>query len=128
MFQSRCTITIQPWDKGLLGAIEKAIQKSDLGINPTNDGVLVRLVIPSLTEDRRKDIVKLVHKRGEEAKIALRNVRRDALAELTKAKKDGKASEDEVKRAKEQVEKMTHRFIGDFDEILAHKEKEVMEV
>jgi ribosome recycling factor len=122
------TITIQPWDKGMLGPIEKAIQRSDLGINPTNDGVLVRLVIPALTEDRRKDIVKMVHKRGEESKIALRNVRRDAMEELKKAEKGGKASEDEVKRAQDHVQKMTDRFIRDFDDILVHKEKEVMEV
>ncbi len=122
------TITIQPWDKALLGPIEKAIQKSDLGINPTNDGVLVRLVIPALNEERRKEIVKLVRKRGEEAKVALRNVRRDAMDELKKEEKDGKLSEDQAKRISEQIQKLTDKFIREFDEHVAHKEKEVLEV
>lgn len=122
------TITIQPWDKSMLGPIEKAIQKSDLGINPTNDGVLVRLVIPALTEDRRKEIVKMVKKRGEEGKVSLRNIRRDAMDDLKKQEKDGKATEDEVKRAQEQIQKMTDRYIKEFDDLLAHKEKEVLEV
>ena len=121
-------IVIQPWDKSQLGAIEKAIQKSDLGINPTNDGTVVRLVIPALTEERRKDLVKMVRKRAEEGKVALRNVRRDTMEELKKEEKDGRASEDEVKRAQDQVQKLTDRYIKEFDEALAVKEKEIMEV
>ncbi|MHB2020138.1 MAG: ribosome recycling factor [Candidatus Xenobia bacterium] len=122
------TIVIQPWDKGLLGAVEKAIQKSDLGINPTNDGSVVRLVIPPLTEERRKDLVKQIKKRGEEARVALRNLRRDTLANLQKEEKAGRASEDEVKRAQEQVQKLLGKYEKECDDLLTHKEKEILEV
>ncbi|HEY3998139.1 MAG TPA: ribosome recycling factor [Candidatus Xenobia bacterium] len=121
-------IVIQPWDKGLLGAIEKAIQKSDLGINPTNDGVSVRLSFPPLTEERRKEIVKMMRKRGEEGKVTLRNLRRDAIEELRKEEKAGKATEDEVKRAQDQIQKLTDKYTKEFDEVLAGKEKEILEV
>ena len=120
-------LVIQPFDKSLLGALEKAIQKSDLGINPTNDGIVIRLVLPPLTEERRKELVKQVRKRTEEGKVALRNIRRDALADLKKQKDTG-ASEDEIKRAEQQLQKMTDKFIADFDAAVGVKEKEILEV
>jgi len=121
-------ITIQPWDPKIIPSIEKAIQKSDLGLNPNNDGKLIRIAIPQLTEERRKDIVKHVHKRGEEAKISLRNIRRDGNEEMKKIEKDKHMSEDETKRAIEEIQKLTDAYIKKIDETISHKEAEVMEV
>ncbi len=121
-------ITIQPFDPKTISDIEKAIQKSDLGLNPSNDGKLIRVAIPTLTEERRKDIVKVVHKRGEEAKISLRNIRREGNDEMKKIEKDEHLSEDETKRAVEEIQKLTDAYIKKVDETVAHKEEEVMEV
>ncbi|MBI5740552.1 MAG: ribosome recycling factor [Nitrospirae bacterium] len=121
-------ITIQPWDPKQISDIERAIQKSDLGLNPSNDGKIIRLAIPPLTEERRKEIVKHVHKRGEEAKVAVRNIRRDSNEEMKKLEKDKHVSEDDTKRAIEEIQKITDSYIKKIDEIVSHKEKEVMEV
>lgn len=121
-------ITIQPWDPKIISEIEKAIQKSDLGLNPGNDGKIIRVVIPTLTEERRKEIVKVVHKRGEETKISLRGIRRDGNDEMKKIEKEEHLSEDETKRAVEEIQKLTDSYIKKVDETLDHKEKEVLEV
>lgn len=121
-------ITIQPWDKTQLGPIERAIMKSDLGLTPTNDGNVIRLAIPALTEERRADLVKIVKKEGEEAKVAIRNVRRDANDSFKKLQKDGEISEDDLKRNQESVQKSTDQFISQVDKIVQEKEKEIMEV
>jgi len=121
-------ITIQPWDKSQIGLLEKAIQRSDLGLTPVNDGKLIRLAIPPLTAERRKELVKQVKKIGEEAKIALRNVRRegnDALKDREKAKQ---ISEDDWRRSQEQMQKLTDRYITHVDEVLSTKEHEILEV
>jgi len=121
-------ITIQPWDPKLLPDIEKAIQKSDLGLNPTNDGKIIRIAIPPLTEERRKQLVKHVHKRAEEAKVSIRNIRRDGNEEVKKLEKEKHMSEDESKRMLEEIQKLTDSYIKKTDEVLSHKEKEIMEV
>ena len=121
-------IIIQPWDRGVLGAIEKAIQKSDIGLMPNVDGTVVRLNIPPLTEDRRKDLVKSVHRRMEEAKVEIRNLRRDAADDLKKEERDGSVGTDESHRQLEQLQKTTDRWIGEVDRVGAAKEQEVMEV
>jgi ribosome recycling factor len=121
-------ITIQPWDPKTIADIEKAIQKSDLGLNPNNDGKIIRIAIPQLTEERRKEIVKHVHKRGEESKISLRNIRRDGNEEMKKIEKEKHMSEDETKRAIEEIQKLTDAYIKKVDEIISHKEHELMEV
>jgi ribosome recycling factor len=121
-------IVIQPWDRAVLGAIEKAILKSDIGLMPNVDGTVVRLNIPALTEERRKDIVKTVHKRMEEARVEIRNLRREAADVLKKEEKDGTLGADEVRRQQEQLEKITHRIIADVDRVGGSKEQEVMEV
>jgi len=121
-------ILIVPWDVSIIGAIEKAIQKSDLGLTPSNDGKVVRLSIPQLTEERRKEIAKTVKKMAEEGKIKLRNSRRDANEELKALKKNNKISEDELFVAQEEVQKMTDQFIEKTDKILLVKEKEIMEI
>jgi ribosome recycling factor len=121
-------IVIQPWDRAVLGAIEKAIQKSDIGLMPNVDGTVVRLNIPQLTEDRRKDLVKSVHKRMEEAKVEIRNLRRDAADELKKEERDGDVGSDESHRQLELLQKTTDGWIGEVDRIGAGKEQEVMEV
>lgn len=121
-------ILIQPWDQKAIGEIEKAILKSDLGLTPANDGKLIRLPIPALTEERRRDLVKVVKKKSEEAKVAIRNIRRDANEELKKLEKDGHVSKDEIKRSMDEVQKATDAHIKKADEILSHKEKEIMEV
>nr|WP_240353778.1 ribosome recycling factor [Cohnella algarum] len=121
------TLIIQPWDKSALAAIEKAILKSDLGLTPANDGSIIRIVIPPLTEERRADLVKSTKKFGEEAKVAIRNIRRDANDEIKKKEK-GEISEDESRRHQEDVQKLTDRFTAEVDKILAAKEKEIMEV
>ncbi len=120
-------LAITVYDKSVLGPLEKAIQKSDLGINPSIDGLTIRLALPPLTEDRRKDLVKQVKKRTEEGKVALRNIRRDIIEEIKKQKDHG-ASEDEIKRAEQQIQKLTDKHIGEFDHALVVKEKEILEV
>ncbi len=122
------TLVIQPYDKGMLGEIEKAISKSDLNLPPNNDGSVIRLSIPPLTEERRKEMVKLVKKIGEEGKVAIRNVRRDGTSELDKIKKADNLPEDEVKQRQDDIQKLTDRYTKEIDQLVAGKEKEVMEV
>jgi ribosome recycling factor len=121
-------IAIQPWEQRIIPEIEKAIMKSDLGLTPMNDGKMIRINIPVLTEERRRQLVKVVRKRAEEAKVAVRNVRREANDELKKLEKDEHISEDEVKKEQDEIQKVTDAFIKKVDEILGHKEKEIMEV
>ena len=121
-------ITIQPWDKTLLGTIEKAIQKSDLGLTPTNDGNIIRLVVPPLTEDRRKDLVKTVHKKTEDARIAVRNVRRDSLDALRTLQHDKTISDDDERRAQERLQKLTDKYVAEVDKHGHAKEQELLEV
>jgi ribosome recycling factor len=121
-------VVVQPWDRGMLAVIEKAIQKSDLGINPTNDGTVIRLVLPQLTQDRRKELVKQVHQRAEEARVAVRNCRRDALDHLRKAEKDGGISQEDERRAQDRLQKLTDGFVKRVDEVSKSKETEVTEV
>jgi ribosome recycling factor len=121
-------ITIQPYDKGSLDAIEKAIQKSDLGLNPASDGSIIRLAIPQLTEDRRKELVKVVHKKVEDGRVAVRNVRRDAHEMLRDLLRQKEISEDEEHRAQEQLQKVTDRFIAEADKTGETKEQELLEV
>lgn len=121
-------LVVQPYDKSIVGDVEKAIQKSDLGINPTSDGTVIRIVIPPLTEERRKDLVKVVKKEAEEAKIAVRNIRRDANEELKKLEKNGELTEDEMRRWSDQVQKLTDDFIGKIDQLTKEKEKDILEV
>jgi ribosome recycling factor len=121
-------ITIQPWDKTQLGTIEKAIQKSDLGLNPTNDGNIIRLVVPALTEDRRKELVKVVHKKVEEGRVAVRNVRRDSLEELRKLQHEKTISDDEERRAQERLQKLTDKYVAEIDKHGHQKEQELLEV
>lgn len=121
-------ITIQPWDRNMLGEIEKAIMKADLGINPNNDGHIIRLPIPPLTEERRKDLVRLVHQMGEEGKIAARNIRRDALDHLKKAQREHEISEDEEYNGGVDIQELTDDIIKKIDEMIKAKETEIMEV
>ena len=121
-------LVIAPYDPSMLSAVEKAIQKSDLGINPANDGKVIRLVFPELTEERRKDLVKTVRKKGEESKVAIRNIRRDLNEQIKKQKKDSLITEDDQKRLEEKGQKMTDEFIKDVDVILSAKEKEILSV
>lgn len=121
-------ITIQPWDKTQLGTIEKAIQKSDLGLTPTNDGNIIRLAIPALTEDRRKELVKVVHKKVEEARVAVRNVRRDSLDHLRKLQHDKQISDDDERRAQERLQKLTDKYVAEVDKHGHAKEQELLEV
>ncbi|OPJ57122.1 ribosome recycling factor [Alkalithermobacter paradoxus] len=121
-------IVVQPWDMSALNSIEKAIQNADLGFNPTNDGKVIRIVIPQLTEERRKDLLKIVNKTGENAKVALRNERREANDKLKKMEKDGEITEDDLKKAQDEVQKITDKNIKVVDEMLEKKSKEIMEV
>jgi ribosome recycling factor len=121
-------ITIQPWDKTQLGTIEKAIQKSDLGLTPSNDGNIIRLAIPALTEDRRKELVKVVHKKVEDGRVAVRNVRRDSLEHLRKAQHDKQISDDDERRAQDRLQKLTDRFVAEIDKHGQTKEQELLEV
>jgi ribosome recycling factor len=121
-------IVIQPWDRGVLGAIEKAIMKSDIGLMPNVDGTVVRLNIPTLTEERRKDIVKSVHKRMEEARVEIRNLRREAADALKKEERDGTLGADESRREHDQLQRITDRVIADVDRLGDMKEQEVLEV
>ena len=121
-------IVIQPWEKNIIKDIEKAIMKSDLGLNPNSDGVAIRLTIPQLTEERRQDLVKIVKKKCEETKIAIRNIRRDANDFIKKEEKDKTIAEDEAKKAQDSMQKTTDKYIKEADAVCLQKEKEVMEV
>ena len=121
-------IIIQPWERPMLKEIEKAIMKSDLGLNPNNDGTVIRLNLPQLTEERRKELVKVVHKKAEDARVIVRNLRREANDALKKMEKAKEITEDETKKATEDMQKATDKFIKEIDVVVAHKEIEVMEV
>jgi len=121
-------LVISPWEKSLMKDIEKAILKSDLGINPSNDGTVIRLIIPELTEETRRNLVKNVKKTGEDAKIALRSIRRDANDKIKALKKDGEITEDEQKISEENVQKITDNFVKEIDSIILAKEKEIMSI
>ncbi len=121
-------LVIQPWDKSLIKAIEKAIQASDIGINPSNDGNVIRLTFPQLTEDRRKEIVKDLKKYGEEAKVAIRSARRDANDKLKAKKKNSELTEDDLKNGEDKTQKLTDKFTKIIDEVVAEKEKEVLSI
>lgn len=121
-------IQIQPWEKNMVKAIEKAIQMSDLGINPTNDGKLIRLVFPELTEERRKELTKDVKKKGENAKVAVRNIRRDANDSFKKLGKNSDVSEDEVKQLEDEIQKLTDQYITEIDKSVEEKSKEILTV
>ncbi len=122
------SIVIQPWDRSALGAIEKAIQKSEVGITPNNDGTVVRLTIPALTEERRKDLVKLVHKRMEEARVEIRNHRRDVADNIKKGLRDGDIGADEERREMEFLQKVTDKWTAEVERVGKHKEQEILEV
>jgi len=122
------TLEIRPWDKGAMQAIEKAIQKSDLGLNPSNDGSLIRLQIPSLTEERRKDLIRVVRKMSEEYRVAIRNERRDGVEKLKKSEKAKEIAEDDREKAEHDIQKMTDLYVKRVDETLAAKERDIMEV
>ncbi len=122
------TITVQPWEKKMVQVVEKAIRESDLGLNPATQGDLIRVPMPALTEERRKELTKVVRSEGEDAKVAVRNVRRDANEQLKKLVKDKLASEDDERRAQDDVQKLTDKFIADVDRMVAEKEKEIMTV
>lgn len=122
------TITLQPWEVKMIPVIEKAIMNANLGLTPANDGKVIRLNLPALTEERRKEIVKQLRKMAEDAKVAVRNIRRDAIDGLKKMEKDKKISEDDLKRAEKEVQDATNEYVAKIDEVLVHKEKEVMEV
>ena len=119
---------ITPYDKGSLGVIERAIRDSDLGVNPTNDGTLIRVVFPQLTEERRKEFIKVARGKAEDAKVSVRNIRRKAKEALDKLKKDGDAGEDDVDRAEKELEKLTTQYVNRIDALLSHKEAELLEV
>ncbi len=122
------TILIQPWDASILGEIEKAILKSDIGITPTNDGKAIRLVFPALTEERRKELAKSIHKKGEDTKVAVRSIRRDAMEQFKKDKKNGDITEDDLKSLEKDIQTLTDKYVKIIDDVLAKKEKEIMEV
>jgi ribosome recycling factor len=119
---------IKPYDNGQLHAMEKAIRDSDLGVNPNNEGTQLRIVLPQMTEERRRDMIKVARHKGEEAKVAVRNVRRKAKEELDRIVKDGEAGEDEVRRAEKELDDLTHRHVAHIDELVKHKETELLEV
>jgi ribosome recycling factor len=121
-------LVVAPWDKGVLPAIERAIMKSDLGLNPSSDGSLIRLIIPQLTEETRRGLIRNVHKRIEEGKVAIRNIRRDAIEDLRALKKGGDVGEDEEKRTEGEVQKLTDRYIHELDQMQRSKEQELLEV
>ncbi len=121
-------ITVQPYDPSILGAIEKALLESDIGLTPSNDGKIIRLPVPQLTEERRKEMVRLAHKMAEEARIAVRNVRRDMLNEFKREEKDGDISRDDLARAQDEIQKLTDAEVKGIDDLLARKEAEILEV
>jgi len=119
---------IKPYDAGQLSAMEKAIRDSDLGVNPNNEGTQIRIILPQMTEERRRAMIKVARHKGEEAKVAVRNVRRKAKDELDRIVRDGEAGEDEGRRAEKELEDLTHRFVANIDELMKHKEAELLEV
>jgi ribosome recycling factor len=121
-------LTVAPWDAGLIPAIERALMQSDLGLTPANDGKLIRLPVPPLTEERRKEFVKQAHRVGEEARVSIRNARRDAVETIKKQAKEGGVSEDDAKRAQDAVQKMTDTFIHQVDDVLKRKDEEILEI
>lgn len=121
-------IIIQPWEQKLLTVIEKAILKSDLGLTPMNDGKIIRIVVPPLTEERRKQLVKVIKKKAEEARVAIRNIRRELNEEIKKSEKEKNISEDDAKRLQSEIQKITDSFISKIDELIKNKEKEIMAV
>lgn len=121
-------VVIQPWDKSIIGGIEKAIQKSELSVNPSNDGKVIRINIPPLTEERRKEFVKVARNMAEQARVSIRNVRREANDELKKSQKDGDLSEDDLKRAEDDVQRLTDRYVEEVNSRLDAKEKEILEI
>jgi ribosome recycling factor len=121
-------VVIQPFDKSSLGAIEKAIRNSDLGVNPSNDGVIIRVVFPELSEERRREYVKIAHRKAEDGRVAIRNIRRHSKDALDKMVKNGDAGEDEVRRAERELDELTHNHVTQVDELLKHKEAELLEV
>ncbi|HTG48455.1 MAG TPA: ribosome recycling factor [Actinomycetota bacterium] len=121
-------LQVQPFDRNAIAAIEKAIMQSDLGISPSNDGNLIRLAFPPLTEERRRELVKQVHARAEDGRVAVRNVRRHTKEEMEKLEHDGAISEDDLVRGEKELQKLTDRFVAEIDEIQGHKEQELMEV
>ena len=121
-------LVITPYDPSVLNPLEKAIQKSDLGINPSNDGKCIRLIFPELTEERRKELAKTIQKKGEESKVAIRSIRRDAIEQIKKAQKDSEITEDDRKKHEDQAQKLTDSHIKDIDKIVSDKQKEIMEV
>jgi ribosome recycling factor len=121
-------LTIKPWDRSVIPTIEKAILKSDLGLNPSSDGEVIRLNIPQLTEERRKDLVKVVKKKAEEERVAIRNLRREANEELKLYKEEGEISEDDMYRALDDIQKLTDEYVKKIDQLLVEKEEEIMEV
>ena len=121
-------LLIQPWDRAMLGPIEKALQTSDLGLNPSNDGKIIRVPIPALTEERRREYVKLLHKMAEEARVAVRQSRKEGNDDVKRRQKDGDISEDDARREQEEMQKLTDRHIQQIEELVKHKEAEVMEV
>lgn len=126
--QESRSLVIQPFDRNAIASIEKAIQASDLGITPQNDGVVIRLTIPPLTEERRAELVKVVHGLAEDGKVAVRNVRRHDKEKLEKLEREGTISEDELKRAEKELQKLTDQHVAEIDEVLAHKEQELKEI
>lgn len=122
------TVIVSPYDKGSMAAIERAIRDSDLGVNPSNDGVIIRLVLPILTEERRRDYIKIARHKAEDARVSVRNIRRRAKEELDRIAKDGEAGEDDVARAEKELEAVTKRHVDIIDELLKHKENELLEV
>ena len=122
------TLVIQPFDKGAMAAMEKAIMQSDLGLTPSNDGNVIRLSFPPLTEERRKELIKVVHQRAEEGRVAVRNVRRHIKEELERMQKASEISEDELNRSEKELQKLTDRYVAEIDDMVGHKEKELMEV
>lgn len=121
-------VVIKPYEASQLGAIETAIRNSDLGLNPTNDGALIRIAVPQLTEERRKELVKQAKGKGEDAKVSVRNIRRKAMEELHRIRKDGEAGEDEVGRAEKDLDKTTQAYVSQIDDLVKHKEGELLEV
>jgi ribosome recycling factor len=121
-------LTLTPYDKSAMDAVEKAIRDSDLGVNPTNDGAIIRVAFPQLTEERRKEFIKVAHRKAEDAKVSIRNIRRHAKDELDRMAKDGEVGEDDVTRAEKELEKVTQRHVASVDELLKHKEAELLEV
>ena len=121
-------LLIKPYEPSIMNAIENAIRNSDLGVNPTNDGQVLRVTVPQLTEERRKEMVRLAKSKGEDARIAIRNIRRKGMDELKRIQKDGEAGEDEVQAAEKELDKTTHEYVSQVDKLIEAKEKELMEV